>query len=332
MSAGAIWRGPRASSEGRREQVGEDGMKIAILGAGGVGGYFGARLAADGNDVTFIARGAHAEAMRRDGLTVLSPRGDIHLNPVTLHESPRTTGLVDLVLVAVKMYDLEAAAETIRPLLHVESAVVPLQNGVEAETILAGKLGRRPVCGGVTYIGAGIERPGVIRHTGTMARLLFGEPDGSKSWRLEALEAACRGAGIEAVLSPAIATEIWRKFVFLAPFAAITSLARSPIGPVRDDQDLWQRYAAMVAEAVAVAQARGVGLPADIVEDRLTLTRNLPPEMKSSMLQDLEAGRRLELDWLTGAVVRLGAAAGVPTPVSEEIYARLEPYRHGSFA
>ncbi len=304
-------------------------MKIAIMGAGGVGGYFGAKLAAHGNDVTFIARGAHADTMARDGLHVLSAAGDLHVQPVKLHRDPMTTGLVDIVLVAVKMYDLDAAAEAIRPLIAIDTAVVPFQNGVEAAPILERKLGRRQICGGVAYIGAGIERPGVIRHAGTMARLLFGELRPSESWRLETLQAACAGAGIDAVLSPAIDTEIWRKFLFLAPFAASTCAARAPIGVVRDEPRRWSQFEALVGEAAAVARARGVSLPEGIVAERVRFAHGLPAEMRSSMLQDLEAGRRLELDWLTGAVVRLGRESGVATPVSEEVYAMLAPFRHG---
>jgi 2-dehydropantoate 2-reductase len=305
-------------------------MRILVLGTGGVGGYFGARLAADGNDVVFVARGAHAEAMRTHGLRVLSERGDLHLERVALHEDWARTGLVDIALVAVKMYDLEDAAALLKPLLQIDTAVVPLQNGVEAADILERRLGRRYVCGGVAYIAAGIEAPGVIRHTGTMARLVFGERRPSESWRLETLEAACMGAGLDAVLSPDIGQEIWRKFAFLAPFAAITCLGRTGIGAVREDPALWPRFTAMVEEAVAVARARGIALPDDEAEARIRLARELPAPMKSSMLQDLEAGRRLELDWLTGAVVRLGEAAGVPTPASREAYEALVPLRAGA--
>ena len=307
-------------------------MKIAVLGAGGVGGYFGARLAADGNEVTFVARGAHAQAMRERGLRVLSPLGDLHVQPVRLLDDPLETGLVDIVLVAVKMYDLEQAAQAVRPLLQVDTAVVPLQNGVEAAAILERALGRRYVCGGVAYIAAGIEAPGVVRHNGTMARLLFGERHPGESWRLRTLEAACQGAGIEAALVPDIEAEVWRKFLFLAPFAAITCLGRTTIGAVREDPMLWPKFLKMVEEAAAVARARGVNLPEGIAEERIAFARGLPTTMRSSMLQDLEAGKPLELDWLTGAVVRLGAEAGVDTPVSREVYEALAPYRGGAEA
>jgi 2-dehydropantoate 2-reductase len=303
-------------------------VKIAVLGAGGVGGCFGARLAADGNEVTFVARGAHAEAMRRGGLRVLSADGDLHLKPVALHEDPLRTGLVDVVLVAVKMYDLEEAAATVRPLLHFDTAVVPFQNGVEAGAVLERALGRRHVCGGVAYVAAAIEAPGVVRHAGG-GRVLFGERDGRATWRLEMLQAACQAAGIDAAMTADVELETWRKFLFLAPFAAITCLGRTTIGAAREDPMLWPRFMAMVEETAAVARARGIVLPTEAAEERVAFTRGLPVGMKSSMLHDLEAGRRLELDWLTGAVVRLGAEAGVATPASEEAYRALAPFRDG---
>lgn len=304
-------------------------MKIVVLGAGGVGGYFGARLAADGNEVTFIARGEHAAAMRRDGLEVRSPDGDFRVAPVRLMDDPLEVGLVDAVLIAVKMYDLEAATAAVRPLLQIDTAVVPFQNGVEAAAIVERGLGRRYVCPGIAYVAAGIEAPGVVRHGGGMARLLFGERDGRPSWRTEMLEAACRGAGIAAAVSPAIEAEVWRKFLFLAPFAAATCLARAPIGAVREDPGSWARFVAMVEEAAAVAGARGVALPADVARERVAFAQKLPAGMGSSMLHDLEAGRRLELDWLTGAVVRLAAAAGVDAPASRAAHEALAPFRDG---
>lgn len=305
-------------------------MRIAVLGVGGVGGYLAGRLAAGGSEVALIARGAHAAAMRQDGLRVVSPLGDLHLRTVAVHECPEEAGPADIVLVAVKMYDLDAAAAAVRPLVGEHTAVVPFQNGVEAMAILERALGRGPVCGGVAYIAAVIERPGVIRHNGPMARFLFGAPEGRHASRLEALAAACRAAGVEAVHAPAIEVEIWRKFIFLAPFAGITCLARAPIGQVRDDPALWRRFAAMVRETAAVARAQGVPLPDDIEADRIGVAQAQPAATKSSMLQDLEAGRRLELDWLQGAVVRLGERLGVPVPATREVYDALAAFRHGA--
>lgn len=307
-------------------------MKIVVVGAGGVGGCFGARLAADGNEVTFVARGAHAQAMRDAGLRVRSPTGDLHLRPVQLLDDPRTTGLVDAVLIAVKMYDLEAAVAPIRPLLHRDTAVVPLQNGVEAAAILDRVIGRRHVCPGIAYIAAAIEAPGVIRHEGGTARLLFGERGGDRSWRIEMLQAACQGAGIATEIPADIEVEVWRKFIFLAPFSAATCLGRTTIGAVREDPMLWREFMAMVEEAAAVARARGVPLPPDVVEERIAFARRPPATMRSSMLHDLEAGRRLELDWLTGAVLRLGAEAGMASPVSQAAFDALTPLSGGAAA
>ncbi len=299
-------------------------MRIAVIGAGAVGGWFGARLAAAGEDVLFVARGAHGRAMRTNGLRVLSPLGDLHLHPLRVlapgEPSDRPVGLV---LVAVKMYDLAAAAAAAATLVAPGTVVLPIENGVEAAELLAPPVAPARVALGVAYIGGQVEAPGVIRHVGTTARLVFGPAGAHPEPHLEAFAAACRRAGIDHQQSPAMAVELWRKFVFLAPFAAMTALARVPAGGLRDDPALWARTRALVEEAAAVGRARGVPLPADLVEDRLALIRGLPAGMRSSMLTDLLAGRRLELDWLLGAVVRLGEATGVPVPESRAVLGSL---------
>jgi 2-dehydropantoate 2-reductase len=293
-------------------------MRIAVLGAGAVGGYFGGRLAAAGADVTFIVRGRHGAALRENGLRVLSAHGDLHISPTQVLLPGETGRPFDIVLVAVKMYALAEAAAALPPLLTQRSAVVPLQNGVEAADIVEAAVGRERTAAGVAYIAGHIEEPGIVRHTGTLARLIVGELDGRPSDRLARFVDACGQARLEAQLSPKIEAEIWRKFTFLAPFAAITTFARSSIGPVRSDPALWGRFEALVREAVAVAHARGVDLPVDLAEERLAFAAGLPPEMRSSMLIDFEAGGPLELDWLLGAVVRLSDAGGSPVPVSRE--------------
>lgn len=303
-------------------------MRVAVIGAGGVGGYFGARLAAGGADVAFVARGAHGEAMRRDGLRVLSARGDLHLAKVRLLDEEAKEPF-DAVLIAVKMYDLEAAARRAVALTGPRTVVVPLQNGVEAAGIMGRHLAAANVAGGVAYIAGAIEAPGVIRHVGQMARLVFGPLEEAQRPALAELAEACAAGGLEGALVPDVTAEIWKKFVFLAPFAAITCFARQPIGPVRDQPALWHRFEAMVHEAIEVGRAKGVTLPADLAGERLAFVRGLPAEMSSSMLTDLQNGRRLELDWLVGAVVRLGVAAGVKVPVSAEVYGALEPLAGG---
>lgn len=304
-------------------------MRFAIFGAGGVGGYFGARLATDGNEVVFIARGPHGEAMARRGLTVRSARGDIRIEKPEVYAETSDVGRCDYVLVCVKMGALAGVAEAIRPLLAHDTAVVPFQNGVESEEILIRALGPGFVMGGVAYIFAHIAEPGVIQHVGEIARLAFGELDGRKSWRVEALESACIGAGIDVDATDRIDDRIWRKFAVLAPLAGATCLGRCPVGAVREDPALYAKLEAMIAEAVALGRARGVDLPDDLVARSLKAVGELQADMKTSMLHDLEAGKPLELEWLSGAIVRLGAEAGVATPVNAEVVAALSPYAAG---
>ncbi|MGF1611165.1 MAG: ketopantoate reductase family protein [Kiloniellales bacterium] len=305
-------------------------MKICIIGAGGVGGYFGARLAADGNDVTFVARGAHRAAMEAKGLRVRSPLGDIHIEKPKVLDDPLEIGLCDVVLLCVKLWDTEPAIELARRLLAHDTGVISLQNGVAAEELLAGALGPQHVMGGVAQISAHIAEPGVILHVGRLARIVVGELDGAPSWRQDGLLAACESAGaIEARASSNIKVDIWRKFVLLAPMAGACSLHRAPLGTVLADPARRRQLEALVAEAAAVGRAKGVALAPDTEDKTLAMIAGLPAEMKPSMLLDLEAGRRLELDWLTGAVVRLGRELGVATPESAAVYAALEPYALG---
>lgn len=289
-------------------------MRIAIMGSGGVGGYVGARLAAAGQDVVFIARGAHLEAIRGRGLRVTSALGDAAIRPAEASDDPAAVGPVDWVLFAVKLYDTEAAALATRPLIGPGTGVVSFQNGVDAPEILTQILGAGHVVGGVAKIAAVVAEPGVIRHTGTMAEFVLGELDGSRSERVAALAAALETAGVKHRVSDAIGREIWDKMVFLATFAGLTSLIRLPIGPIRDDPETRAMLRAGLAEALAVAHAKKIDLPADFVDRALGHIDRLPHEMKSSMLQDLERGNRLELPWLSGAIVRMGQELGVAAP------------------
>ncbi len=308
-------------------------MRFVIFGAGGVGGYFGARLAAGGHDVGFVARGAHGAAMARRGLTVRSELGDVHLPaPAVFADAAEAAaaGPCDYLLVSVKMQDLAGVAGALRPALAKNTAVVALQNGIEAEDILCEALGQRAVMGGVAYIFARIAEPGVIEHSGRTARLAFGELDGHVSARQQALYAACTLAGIGAESSDRIEDLIWRKFVLLAPLAGATCLGRCPVGAVRDDPGLAAKLAAMVGEAAAVGRARGVDLPADVEARTLEIIGRLDSDMKTSMLNDLEAGKPLELDWLNGAIVRLGAEAGLETPANAEVVEALRDFAGGA--
>lgn len=303
-------------------------MRIAIVGAGGVGGYFGARLAAGGADVAFVARGSHLEAMRRTGLRVESPKGDVHLPRVTAAADPAEIGPVDVVAFAVKLYDADAAAARLPPLVGPDTVVIPFQNGVDAVDLLAGAVGPEHVAGGVAYVAAVIAEPGLVRHT-AMDHLIFGELDGSRTPRLEAFHAACAAAGFQATLSTEIRSDIWSKFVRLSVFSGMTAVTRSPIGVLRDDPDLLTMMQAAILEGMAVARAKGIELRASTFDEVMTMVTGLPPNAKSSMLEDLERGKPLELPWLSGAVVRIGGEVGVLTPIHRFIATVLKPHISG---
>ena len=307
-------------------------MRIAVVGAGGVGGAFGAALAKAGADVIFIARGAHLAAMKDKGLRIEGGRGETHLLPTQATDDPTAVGPVDFVLFCVKLWDVESAGEHIRPLVGPATAVIPLQNGIDAPERLVPILGPQAVMGGVAQISASIVEPGVIRQVGTFMRMVFGELDGSRSVRGEALLAMCEKAGFEAVLSDRIVSELWMKFILLATNASLLSLVRQPIGKVRDDPDLQQQWIAAYSEVIAVGKARGVALPDDALDRALAFNGSAPPAMKPSMALDLERGNRIELPWLGGKVVALGRQLGVPTPLHSLMYAALKPYVMGTSA
>lgn len=304
-------------------------MRIAVVGAGGVGGGFGAALAKAGADVTFIARGAHLAAMQSAGLKVLGARGDIHLVPTKATDDPAAIGEVDIVLFCVKLWDVESAGAQIKPLIGPGTGVIPLQNGIDAHERLIPILGESAVMGGVAQISASITAPGVITQVGTFMRMIFGELYGKRSKRAEDLLALCLKAGFDATLSEAILTELWMKFILLASNAGIMALARQPIGKLRDDPDLRPIFLAAWQEAIDVGRARGIALPADALDKVLDFTSHAPPAMKASMALDLDRGNRLELPWLSGKVVELGRQLGVPTPTHGMIYAMLKAYVMG---
>jgi 2-dehydropantoate 2-reductase len=304
-------------------------MRIAIVGAGGVGAGFGAALAKAGADVTFIARGAHLAAMKSQGLKVLSPRGDIHLVPTQATDNPAEVGPVDVVLFCVKLWDVESAGERIKPMVGPDTAVIPLQNGVDAAERLSPILGANAVMGGVAQISAAITGPALIQQVGTFMRMIFGELDGRQSPRGEKLHAMCLKAGFEATVSDAIQTDLWMKFILLATNASIIALARQPVGKLRDDPDIRPIFIAAANEVMAVGRANGVRIPDNAIETVMALTDHLPPPQKPSMALDLERGNRLELPWLGGKVVALGKKLGVPTPTHSLMYAMLKPYIMG---
>jgi 2-dehydropantoate 2-reductase len=305
-------------------------MRIAVVGTGGVGGGFGAALAKAGADVTFIARGAQLAAMKSQGLQVRSDRGDIHLVPTRATDNPAEIGEVDIVLFCVKLWDVESAGQHIKPLIGADTAVIPLQNGVDAAERLTPILGSGAVMGGVAQISASIVAPGVIQQVGTFMRMIFGELDGARSKRGEDFLALCLKAGFDAMLSEQILTDLWMKFILLASNASMMAATRQPIGKLRDDPDLRPIFAAAYREVVDVGRAKGVALPPDAVEQIVGFTGHMPPTMKASMALDLDRGNRLELPWLGGKVVTLGRELGVPTPTHSMMAAMLKPYIMGT--
>jgi 2-dehydropantoate 2-reductase len=304
-------------------------MRIAIVGSGGVGGYFGGRLAATGADVTFLARGAHLDALRTRGLRIISPKGDLHLPRVKAAGDSSEIGPVDIVLFAVKLYDTDSGLAAVRPLIGPNTAVIPLQNGVDSVAMLTKAVGREHTAGGTCYVSAVIAEPGVIKHT-AMDHLIFGERDRVPSQRLIALKDACEPAGFQSTLSDDITLDIWNKFVRLSVLSGMTAVTRSPLGVIRDEPELWKMLEQAVREAMAVAHAKGIAVPDSTVDDVAKAYRALPPQTKSSMLEDLERGRRIEVPWLSGAVVRIGREVGVPTPTHAFINAVLKPHVNGT--
>ena len=304
-------------------------MKIAIIGSGGVGGYFGARLAASGQDVTFVARGAHLEAMQKKGLKVLSALGDLHLPEVMATSDTNIIGPVDVVMIAVKLWATEEAAAAAKPLIGPNTVAVSFQNGVVAVDTLLPVLGKEHVMGGVANIAALIDAPGVIRHNGNMANLFFGELDGKPSPRSQALQVACKIANVHSELVTDINKTIWEKFVRLVTLSALTSLTRMPIGPIRADADTRALMQQVMEEVVTIGKAKGVKFDEGLVADQMSKVDTYPATMVASMCGDLRRGNRLELPWLSGLVAKFGKELGIPTPANQFVYAALKLYADG---
>lgn len=302
-------------------------MRVAMMGSGGVGGYFGGRLAAAGCDVTFIARGRHLDAIKSKGLRIDSrDMGDAVIKPAQATDHPAEVGPVDYVIIGVKLWDTAQTAIDILPMVGPNTTVLSLQNGVECDDILAPVVGPDKVIGGVAFIASSIGEPGVIKHIGTMQRVVMGERSGGSSPRVDSLHAALCNAGVVAEISDDINRTIWEKFVFLIGLSATTTLMQTTIGPIREDPDRRQMLHRIMAETVAVGRAKGIDLPEDYADDRLAFADNLPDDMTSSMHHDLEGDNPLEVAWLSGAVARFGQQLGIATPVNQAVYAVLKPY------
>ncbi|MGI9260148.1 MAG: 2-dehydropantoate 2-reductase [Gammaproteobacteria bacterium] len=300
-------------------------MRIVMMGSGGVGGYFGGRMAAAGQDVTFIARGRHLDAIRADGLRIDSRDvGDVIVHPAKASDDPAEVGIADYVIIGVKLWGTEEIGQSILPMVGPETTVVSLQNGVECDEVLAKIVGEERLIGGVAFIASSVSEPGVIKHIGTMQRVVIGERSGGSSPRVSALyEALCSG-GIDAEISDDIERTIWEKFVFLVALSATTASMRQTLGPIRDDPEKRAMLFGAMQETVAVGRARGINLPEDLADKRMKFVETLPDDMTSSMHHDLEAGNPLEVEWLSGAVARFGAELGVPTPINASVYEALK--------
>lgn len=303
-------------------------MKIAVMGAGGVGGYFGGRLAQAGHEVSFVARGKHLDAIKAKGLALKSPLGDATIR-VRAVQNPAELPPVDVVMFAVKLWDTESAAEQLRPLVQGGAHVIPFQNGVESIERVGKVLGPERVLGGAAYIAGRIGEPGVVVQVGTMARLRFGPVLPAQNKVAQEFLSACKDAKIDAELTDDIVKVLWEKFVLLVALSAATTVTRKPIGTVRADPDMRWLFETCMRETWALARKRGVALADDLVEQTMKFADGLPAEMKASMLGDLEAGGKLELPWLSGAVARMSRVAGLEAPANRAVLAALKPYADG---
>jgi 2-dehydropantoate 2-reductase len=299
------------------------------MGAGGVGSYLGALLARAGADVTLICRGAHLAAIRSGGLRVTRHDGQVAATAIAATDDPATVGPVDVIVQSVKLYDLAAASQQMLPMVGPDTMVVPVQNGITAPDEVGVAVDPAHVVVGVVFINSTVVAPGVVHCRSEMSSLVFGEPDGRVSQRVAAFREVCLSAGIDARVSDSVRTEQWRKFVPVAGLSAISCLSRQPIGPVREDRKLRALYRQAMTEVVALATAEGVTLESGIVEHMLAAAQRYQPDAKVSMLEDLEAGRPLELDWLSGYVSREARRLGVATPFHDVAYTCLKPLAAG---
>lgn len=305
-------------------------MRIALMGAGGIGGYYGGRLAQAGHEVIFIARGEHLRAIQARGLALTGPAGDAHIAGARATDDPGTLEPVDVVLFCVKLFDTEDAARAIKPLLAKGGVCITLQNGVDGPQRIGAVIGEARVMGGIAFVSALIESPGVIRYNSKSPSIQFGEADGRLSERAVRFRDACRAAGFGAEAVTDIRAALWHKFVGLTVNSALTSLVRQPAGVIYPDADLMAIARAGFAETAAVGKALGVKLPDDIVEWQVKNHLGFPAGMYASMYHDLARGKRLEIDSLSGLVAREGRRLGIATPFHAMAYACLKPYATGT--
>jgi 2-dehydropantoate 2-reductase len=307
-------------------------MKVAVIGAGGVGGYFGAKLQLAGNDVQFVARGAHLRALRTAGLTLVTQGSTRHVPAVAATDDLGELTDPELVLVTVKSWDTEAVAAQLAPVISPDTVVLSLQNGVLARSVLSQHVPERQLMGGAAYISAFITEPGTITHHGALQRIVFGEFDGTDSERLRLIRSTLAGAGVDTVASSAITELLWEKLTFLVGLSATTAVTRAPIGVVRSHTESRALLLELMTETTTLGQRLGVDLPSSLPAERLEFCDGLPFDMTSSMANDLMGGRRLELDWLSGYVSRQSAQVYLDAPANRVMTAVLSPFKDGSSA
>jgi 2-dehydropantoate 2-reductase len=300
-------------------------MRVLVMGTGGVGSYYGGILADSGNDVTFIARGAHLEAMRQRGLELRTGGRTIHLNPVKAFASPAEAGTdFDLVLFTVKTYDTEAAAEAIRPAVSEKTSVLPLQNGIDSVDLLSNAVGREHVLAGVTFVASAVIEPGVAQENGFSRRVVLGEPSGSVTPRAEAVATVLRNADVEVEVRADAMQAVWEKFVLLAPHASVSSACQLPVGDIFRVPEAVELYRTLIREVKAVGEASGFQFKPDIEDSIITMFKGAPPTQMSSMQRDFAAQRRVELEYLIGTVIRRARQFGILTPAFDVLYAVLK--------
>jgi len=300
-------------------------MKILIMGTGGVGGYYGGLLAQQGNEVTFVARGAHLAALQHEGLKIKSVHGDFIVSPANATDNPREVEPVDLILFCVKTYNTEEAAESIRPVVGPQTAVMSLQNGIDAAERIGEVVGLEHVIGGATWLSSAVEAPGVVKQISQFRRIVFGELDGKQSARIQSIYNVLKNAGITVEISDNIQKVLWTKFVFIAAVSCLGSLTRLPMGDFRSVPETRVLLSSIMQEVESVARAQGVTLDPDVVQKSLEFMDAAAPHIKPSMQLDVESGRRTELESMIGVIGRKGRKLGVPTPVADFVYASLLP-------
>ena len=300
-------------------------MKILIMGTGGVGGYYGGLLAQQGNNVAFIARGAHLHAIRHEGLKVKSIHGDFIVSPAYAAEDPQEVGIVDLVLFCVKTYNTEEAAKAMQTAVGPQTVVLSLQNGIDATERIGSVVGLEHLIGGATWLSSAVEAPGVITQISQFRRIVLGELDGSRSSRIQSIHEVLENAGITAEISENIQRVLWTKFVFIAAVSGVGSLTRLPMGDYRSVPETRNLLSSIMQEVRMLAQAHGVVLDPDVVQKSLAFMDNAAPHIKPSMQLDVETGHRTEIESMIGVIGRKGRLLGVPTPAADFVYASLLP-------